>query len=216
MPDNQTEVATKTIADKSKLERDLKQNVQNFEFHPMCFRYMLKTVLCLFRSSTNTCSFTFTTSWSHVQAISWDNRSGGGLTYHGWKEERGPTPTGERGAGAPAERGGRKVTSRNTAVAGHSLSCITIFDISRRCREELERKRVEERARQQAEAQRLIEEKRRREEEEQRRAEEERAQAMREAALLQKQVGNANVTQMYYVSCYMYCSYYKFFNKYII
>ncbi|XP_073339227.1 LOW QUALITY PROTEIN: ensconsin [Pagrus major] len=57
----------------------------------------------------------------------------------------------------------------------------------RRCREELERRRSEERARQQAEAQRLIEEKMRREEEEQRRAEEERAQAMKEAALLQKQ-----------------------------
>lgn len=65
--------------------------------------------------------------------------------------------------------------------------------MSRRCREELERRRAEERARQQAEAQRLIEEKRRREEEEQRRAEEERAQAMREAALLQKQVGNTNI-----------------------
>lgn len=60
---------------------------------------------------------------------------------------------------------------------------------SRQSREELERKRADERARQQAEAQRLIEEKRRREEEEQRRAEEERAQAMKEAALLQKQVG---------------------------
>ncbi|XP_070698357.1 ensconsin [Pempheris klunzingeri] len=60
-------------------------------------------------------------------------------------------------------------------------------EAERRSREELERKRTEERARQQAEAQRLIEEKRRREEEEQRRAEEERAQAMREAALLQKQ-----------------------------
>ncbi|XP_029349022.1 ensconsin-like [Echeneis naucrates] len=57
----------------------------------------------------------------------------------------------------------------------------------RRSREELEHRRAEERARQQAEAQRLIEEKKRREEEEQRRAEEERAQAMREAALLQKQ-----------------------------
>ncbi|KAF7670056.1 hypothetical protein LDENG_00084530 [Lucifuga dentata] len=57
----------------------------------------------------------------------------------------------------------------------------------RRSREELERKRAEEREQQQAEAQRLIEEKRRREEEEQRRAEEERAEAMREAALLQKQ-----------------------------
>lgn len=101
-------------------------------------------------------------------------------------------------------------------MAGHSHSCITIFDISRRCREELERKRAEERARQQAEAQRLIEEKRRREEEEQRRAEEERAQAMREAALLQKQVGNANVTQMYHVSCYMYRTFYKYFKKYII
>uniref|UniRef100_A0A4W6EW69 Microtubule-associated protein 7a n=1 Tax=Lates calcarifer TaxID=8187 RepID=A0A4W6EW69_LATCA len=62
-------------------------------------------------------------------------------------------------------------------------------EAERRSREELERRRSEERARQQAEAQRLIEEKRRREEEEQRRAEEERAQAMREAALLQKQVG---------------------------
>lgn len=61
---------------------------------------------------------------------------------------------------------------------------------SRRSREELERRRAEERARQQAEAQRLIEEMKRREQEEQRRAEEERAQAMREAALLQKQVGN--------------------------
>ncbi|KAM9341540.1 ensconsin [Symphorus nematophorus] len=60
-------------------------------------------------------------------------------------------------------------------------------EAERRSREELERRRAEERARQQAEAQRLIEEKRRREEEEQRRAEEERAQAMREAALLQKQ-----------------------------
>lgn len=62
----------------------------------------------------------------------------------------------------------------------------------RRCREELERQRTEERARQQAEAQRLIKEKIRREEEEQRQAEEERAQALREAALLQKQVGKVN------------------------
>ncbi|XP_028251421.1 ensconsin isoform X2 [Parambassis ranga] len=60
-------------------------------------------------------------------------------------------------------------------------------EAERRSREELERRRTEERARQQAEAQRLIEEKRRREDEEQRRAEEERAEAMREAALLQKQ-----------------------------
>nr|XP_043903080.1 ensconsin-like isoform X2 [Solea senegalensis] len=60
-------------------------------------------------------------------------------------------------------------------------------EAERRSREELEHRRAEERARQQAEAQRLIEEKRRREEEEQRGAEEERAQAMKEAALLQKQ-----------------------------
>uniref|UniRef100_A0A1A8M064 Microtubule-associated protein 7 n=1 Tax=Nothobranchius pienaari TaxID=704102 RepID=A0A1A8M064_9TELE len=53
--------------------------------------------------------------------------------------------------------------------------------------EEPERRRAQERAQQEAEAQRLVEEKRRREEEEQRRAEEERAQAMKEAALLQKQ-----------------------------
>uniref|UniRef100_A0A668ACR5 Microtubule-associated protein 7a n=1 Tax=Myripristis murdjan TaxID=586833 RepID=A0A668ACR5_9TELE len=61
-------------------------------------------------------------------------------------------------------------------------------EAERRSCEELERRRAEERERRQAEAQRLVEEKRRREEEEQRRAEEERAQAMREAALLQKQV----------------------------
>ncbi|XP_047467927.1 ensconsin-like isoform X4 [Mugil cephalus] len=60
-------------------------------------------------------------------------------------------------------------------------------EAERRSREDLELKRAEERARQNAEAQRLIEEKRRREEEEHRRAEEERAEAMREAALLQKQ-----------------------------
>ncbi|KAM3594170.1 uncharacterized protein V6R79_003561 [Siganus canaliculatus] len=60
-------------------------------------------------------------------------------------------------------------------------------EAERRSREELECRRAEERARQQAEAERLIEEKRRRDEEEQRQAEEERAQAMREAALLQKQ-----------------------------
>ncbi|TKS87020.1 Ensconsin Epithelial microtubule-associated protein of 115 kDa [Collichthys lucidus] len=60
-------------------------------------------------------------------------------------------------------------------------------EAERLSREELERRRAEERARQQAEAQRLIEEKKRREDEEQRRAEEERAQAMKEAALLQKQ-----------------------------
>lgn len=65
---------------------------------------------------------------------------------------------------------------------------LNICAMSRRRRDELERRRAEEQAREQAEAQRLIEEKRRREEEEQRRAEEERAQAMREAALLQKQV----------------------------
>ncbi|KAM4625068.1 uncharacterized protein map7a [Polymixia lowei] len=57
----------------------------------------------------------------------------------------------------------------------------------RRSREELEKRRAEERARLQAEAQRLVEEKRRKDEEDQRRADEERAQAMREAALLQKQ-----------------------------
>lgn len=55
--------------------------------------------------------------------------------------------------------------------------------------------RAGERARQQAEARRLIEEKMRREGEEQRQAEEERAQARREAALLQKQVRNANILQ---------------------
>ncbi|KAM4542071.1 ensconsin isoform 2-T3 [Odontesthes bonariensis] len=60
-------------------------------------------------------------------------------------------------------------------------------EAERRSRQELELRRAKERARQEAEAQRLIQEKRRREEEEQRRAEEERAQAMREAALLQKQ-----------------------------
>lgn len=67
--------------------------------------------------------------------------------------------------------------------------------MSRRSCEELERRRADERARQQAEAQRLIEEKMRREEEEQRKAEEERAQAMREATLLQKQVGIAYIPQ---------------------
>ncbi|XP_077418904.1 uncharacterized protein LOC144049978 isoform X2 [Vanacampus margaritifer] len=60
-------------------------------------------------------------------------------------------------------------------------------EAERRSREELERRRAEERARQQAEAEHLIAEKQRREEEEHRQAEEERAQAMREAALLQKQ-----------------------------
>ncbi|XP_029317272.1 ensconsin isoform X2 [Cottoperca gobio] len=60
-------------------------------------------------------------------------------------------------------------------------------EAERRSREELEHRRADERARQQAEAHRLVEEKMKREEEEHRRAEEERAQAMREAALLQKQ-----------------------------
>ncbi|XP_054913343.1 ensconsin isoform X2 [Poeciliopsis prolifica] len=60
-------------------------------------------------------------------------------------------------------------------------------EAERRSREEEQRRRAEEQARQEAEARRLVEEKRRREEEDQRRAEEERAQAMREAALLQKQ-----------------------------
>ncbi|XP_023209140.1 ensconsin isoform X2 [Xiphophorus maculatus] len=60
-------------------------------------------------------------------------------------------------------------------------------EAERRSREEQQCRRAEEQARQEAEARRLVEEKRKREEEEQRRAEEERAQAMREAALLQKQ-----------------------------
>lgn len=77
----------------------------------------------------------------------------------------------------------------STTVVSHFMN----LWCPRRSREELEHRRAEERARQQAEAQRLIEEKRRREEDELRRAEEERAQAMREAALLQKQVGNANI-----------------------
>ena len=66
----------------------------------------------------------------------------------------------------------------------------------RRGREELERRRVEQRARLEAEAKWLVEERKRREEEEQKHAEEERAsaeeekalRAMQEAALLQKQV----------------------------
>lgn len=70
------------------------------------------------------------------------------------------------------------------------------FIMCRRSREDLELRRAEERARQNAEAQRLIEEKRRREEEEQRRAEEERAEAMREAALLQKQVGRSSISSV--------------------
>lgn len=103
----------------------------------------------------------------------------------------------ERSRSACKERrlkGNKRVLlrDRNTAVASHYDSGIKIYDMSRRCREELERRKAEERAEQEAEAQRLIEEKRRREEEELRQAEEERAQAMREAALLQKQVGNAN------------------------
>ncbi|XP_032403651.1 ensconsin isoform X3 [Xiphophorus hellerii] len=60
-------------------------------------------------------------------------------------------------------------------------------EAERRSRAEQQCRRAEEQARQEAEARRLVEEKRKREEEEQRRAEEERAQAMREAALLQKQ-----------------------------
>ncbi|KAL6105309.1 uncharacterized protein ACO6RY_06868 [Pungitius sinensis] len=60
-------------------------------------------------------------------------------------------------------------------------------EAERRSGEELEHTRAGERARQQAEARRLVEEKMKREEEEQRQAEEERAQARREAALLQKQ-----------------------------
>lgn len=62
------------------------------------------------------------------------------------------------------------------------------FDTCRRSRDELESRRTTERARQQAEAERLVLEKRKREKEEQQRAEEERAQAIKEAALLQKQV----------------------------
>lgn len=83
----------------------------------------------------------------------------------------------------------------------------------RRCREELERQRAEERERQQAEAQRLIEEKMRREEEEQRRAEEERAQALREAALLQKQVGRAKTKSVLLES--MFCTYW-FLNGFVL
>lgn len=83
----------------------------------------------------------------------------------------------------------------------------------RRCREELERQRTEERARQQAEAQRLIEEKMRREEEEQRQAEEERAQALREAALLQKQVGKFNPSHLKLHRNYVLCSCFFFFQK---
>ena len=72
-------------------------------------------------------------------------------------------------------------------------SCHTFCSmVSRKHREELEIERVEEKARLQAEAQRLVEEKRRREVEEQRKAEEERALAMKEAALLLKQVSSSN------------------------
>ncbi|XP_008310490.1 ensconsin isoform X2 [Cynoglossus semilaevis] len=60
-------------------------------------------------------------------------------------------------------------------------------EADRRSRDELESRRTAERARQQAEAERLVLEKRKREKEEQQRAEEERAQAIKEAALLQKQ-----------------------------
>lgn len=96
---------------------------------------------------------------------------------------------------------GKHLLVRYTAAMGQLLwekykTVVKFSGVSRRSREELERRRAEERAQQQAEAQRLIEEKRRREEEEQRQAEEERAQAMREAALLQKQVGNANITSI--------------------
>uniref|UniRef100_A0AAQ5ZVZ3 Ensconsin-like n=1 Tax=Amphiprion ocellaris TaxID=80972 RepID=A0AAQ5ZVZ3_AMPOC len=87
-------------------------------------------------------------------------------------------------------------------------------EAERRSREELERRRAEERARQQVETQRLIEEKRKREEEEQRRAEEERAQAMREAELLQKQVGNSTSSSVqgrkphHFTSCIFVQMYY--------
>lgn len=89
----------------------------------------------------------------------------------------------------------------------------TLEITSRRSREELERRRAEERARQQAEAQRLIEEKRRREQEEQRRAEEERAQAMREAALLQKQVGNRKV---FLLSCVIFVDKFGFLFTFLL
>lgn len=73
--------------------------------------------------------------------------------------------------------------------------CYVMWD-HRRGREELERRRVEQRARLEAEAKWLVEERKRREEDEQKHAEEERTsaeeekalRAMQEAALLQKQV----------------------------
>lgn len=99
----------------------------------------------------------------------------------------------ERSRSASKERrrkGDQLVLAQRDAASSSSL-WTKIYTMSRRRRDELERRRAEEQSRQEAEAQRLVEEKRRRDEEEQRRAEEERAQALMEAALLQKQVNGS-------------------------
>lgn len=94
-----------------------------------------------------------------------------------------------RSASKERRRKGDKLVLAQRDAARSSFS--KIYTMSRQRQDALERRRAEEQARQEAEAQRLLEEKRRRDEEEQRRAEEERAQAVMEAALLQKQVDHS-------------------------
>lgn len=107
------DIETDAITDGSKLKWCFKHKVvSNLFFDIYWRRYCF-----LFRSSQNTSCFSSTASSSHVQIFSRDYRPKGGLTCPGWKEERGPATAGERGAGAPAKRGGWKVTSMSSFEA---------------------------------------------------------------------------------------------------
>lgn len=83
MPNNKTEAITRTAGERRKLERCLKHKVQCVEWYLMGFRYVVKMILFLFRSSPNTSSFSSTASSSHVQAFCQGYRPRGGLASPG-------------------------------------------------------------------------------------------------------------------------------------
>lgn len=148
---------------------------------------------------------------SNSETFNWYHRSRGGQSDPGRKPAAGPGAEGERGGGAEATRGAGEVRRPFEDIwwchQWCRLTCINIICFSplRLAKEEMARRKAEERAKREEEAQCLAEE-RRRQEEEERKAEEERLQREREEAeRLQKQVkGHSNLFFFFWFHDYKY------------
>lgn len=128
---------------------------------------------------------------SSPQAHSWHYRSRGSKSHPGWETSSSPWAEGERGGATQATGGAGQVCvfSKESVDDGWNYaSNRESFLFCRLAKEEMARRKAEERAKREEEAQRQAEERKRKEEEE-RKTEEERLQKEREETeRLQKQV----------------------------